>query len=70
MNEIFSRLTKDELRCINEDRIKSKQEGVRPRSFDSYIRDIRNVYPLTVGEGWSFAENLFFEEIAKRFFEE
>lgn len=69
MENIFNHLTKEELRQINEDRLKAKEEGLRPRSFDSYIEIIIKKYPLTFSEGWSFVEDLFFEEISKRFFE-
>ena len=70
MENIFSSLTKNELKEINIDRLTAKEEGLRPRSLNKYIEEIRKVYPLTVAEGWSFVQELFFEEICKRFFEE
>lgn len=70
MKNIFSQLTKEELKEINNDRLKAKERGLRPRSFDKYIEEIRKIYPLTVAEGWSFVEDLFFEEICKRFSKE
>lgn len=70
MENIFSSLTKNELKEINIDRLTAKEEGLRPRSLDKYIEEIRKVYPLTVAEGWSFVQELFFEEVCKRFFEE
>lgn len=69
MKNIFSQLTKKELKEINNDRLKAKEAGLRPRSFDRYIEEARKIYPLTVAEGWSFVEDLFFEEICERFFE-
>lgn len=69
MENLFSNLTNEELKRLNDDRLKAKEEGLRPRSFDPYIAKIRECYPLDVGNGWSFAEDLFFEEICKRFFE-
>lgn len=67
-SNIFHNLTKEELELINKDRLKAKEEGLRPRSFDKYIEEIRKIYPLSFAEGWSFVEDLFFEEISKRYF--
>ena len=70
MENIFNGLDRNELKEINIDRLTAKEEGMRPRSLDKYIEEIRKVYPLTVAEGWSIVQELFFEEICKRFFEE
>ena len=69
MEDIFSNLTDKQLYELNKDRLKSKDEGLRPRSFDPYIAELCKVYPLDVGNAWSYAEDLFFEEVSKRFFE-
>lgn len=69
-SNIFHNLTKEELELINKDRLKAKEEGLRPRSFDKYIEKIRKIYPLSFAEGWSLVEDLFFEEISKRYFQE
>lgn len=68
--DLFQDLTKEQLEALNKDRLKSKEEGLRPRSFDPYIAKIREQYPLDVANGWSFAEKLFLEEICERFFYE
>lgn len=68
-DNIFSNLTVQELKDINIDRLTAKEAGLRPRIFDPYIEKIRKIYPLTVAEAWTFVEDLFFEEICKRFFD-
>lgn len=70
MENPFKALTKDELQIINEDRLKAKNEGMRPRSFDKFIKEVQEFYPLTFGEGWKYTEELFFEEVLERFFKE
>lgn len=67
-DNIFSNLTVQELKDINIDRLTAKEAGLRPRSFDPYIEKIRKIYPLAIAEAWTFVEDLFFEEICKRFF--
>lgn len=68
-DNIFSNLTVQELKDINIDRLTAKEAGLRPRSFDPYIEKIRKIYLLTVAEAWTFVEDLFFEEICKKFFD-
>lgn len=46
-----------------------REEGLRPRSLDPYIKDVREHLPhLTFGEAWKYTEQLFWEEVAHRFF--
>lgn len=69
MKNPFEDKTDEELKYIYEEIIKAREEGLRPRILDSYIQEIRNNYPLNVAEGWKFTEQLFWEEVARRYFE-
>ena len=69
MNNPFNNETKETLENIYKEIKNSKEEGLRPRILDSYIQEVRSVYPLSVSEGWKFTEQLFLEEVAKRYFE-
>lgn len=69
MNNPFNNKTKETLEIIYREIKNSKEEGLRPRILDSYIQEVRSVYPLSVSEGWKFTEQLFWEEVAKRYFE-
>ena len=69
MNNPFNNETKETLENIYKEIKNSKEEGLRPRILDSYIQEVRSVYSLSVSEGWKFTEQLFLEEVAKRYFE-
>lgn len=68
--KIFSELTSDELKTLYAEILKAREEGLRPRVLDKYIRQVQAIYPLTFGEAWKHTEQLFWEEAAKRFFEQ
>lgn len=68
ITNMFAALDKKELREIYDAIAVSREEGMRPRILDEYIRQVREVYPLSVGEAWKYTEQLFWEEIALRFF--
>lgn len=70
MNEnVFSELTPEELKTLYMGILKAREDGMRPRVLDDYIRKVQAEYPLTFGEAWKHTEQLFWEEIAKRFFD-
>ncbi len=69
MKNPFGNETDNELKSIYEEMLKAREEGIRPRILDIYIQEVRNNYPLNVAEGWEFTEQLFFEEVARRYFE-
>lgn len=69
MKNPFENKADEELKIIYKEIFKSREKGLRPRILDSYIQDICCVYPLTVSEGWKFTEQLFWEEVARRYFE-
>lgn len=68
--EIFSELTAEELKMLYAEILKAREEGLRPRVLDKYIQQVQTMYPLTFGEAWKHTEQLFWEEAAKRFFEQ
>lgn len=67
--KIFSELTSEELKMLYAEILKAREEGLRPRVLDKYIRQVHTIYPLTFGEAWKHTEQLFWDEVAKRFFE-
>lgn len=68
MDNLFKKETDEELKCIYKEILESREEGLRPKILDPYIRKIRDVYPLTVSESWEIVEKLFWEEVARRHF--
>lgn len=68
--EIFSELTSEELKMLYAEILKAREEGLRPRVLDKYIQQVQTMYPLTFGEAWKHTEQLFWEEVVKRFFEQ
>lgn len=70
MENIFSNCEKEYLRNIHEEILKSKETGIRPFILDEFIHIIQEKYNLTFSESSHIAENYFFEEVARRFFEE
>ena len=68
--KFFSELTSEELKTLYAEILKAREEGLRPRVLDKYIRQVQAIYPLTFGGAWKRTEQLFWEEAAKRFFEQ
>lgn len=51
------------------DILNGREEGLRPRSLDPYIKEARERLPQsTFAEAWRYTEQLFWEEVACRFF--
>ena len=68
MKNPFEDKTDDELKDIYKEIFKAREEGLRPRILDSYIQEVCDNYPFNVAEGWKFTEQLFWEEVARRYF--
>lgn len=66
--KIFSPLSDMELKKIYTDILQGREEGLRPKCLDPYIKKVREKYPLSFAEGWSYTEKLFWNEVGKRFF--
>lgn len=69
IENVFSGLTLEELKVLYAGILEAREEGLRPRILDKYIRQVQAKYPLSFGEAWKYTEQLFWEEIAKRFFD-
>ena len=69
MKNPFENKADEELKIIYKEIFKSREKGLRPMVLDPYIQDVRCVYPFTVSEGQKFIEQLFWEEVARRYFE-
>lgn len=69
MRNPFEDKTDNNLKSIYEEILIAREEGLRPRILDPYIQKVRDVYNLSVSDGWKFTEELFWEEVARRYFE-
>lgn len=69
MKNLFENVTDNNLKSIYEEIFIAREEGLRPRILDPYIQKVRDVYNLSVADGWKFTEELFWEEVARRYFE-
>lgn len=66
---VFAQVSDTDLKCLYYRILEKREEGLRPRELDSYIRRVQEKYPVTFGESWRITERMFWEEAAKRFFE-
>lgn len=69
MKNIFENESYETLNALYNDIIREREEGLRPPSLDKFIEQIQKDYPLTVGEAWRYTENMFWEEVARRYFQ-
>lgn len=66
---IFEDLTFKELKKIYKDMLSSAKEGLRPRSLDPYIEQVKEQFGLsTIADPCKYTEELFYEEVSRRFF--
>ena len=68
VSELFKNVDDTELKHICDEIYKGREEGLRPRILDSYIQKIREIYPVDIAGGWKMVEQLFWEEVGKRYF--
>lgn len=68
MKNIFVNESYEVLKSLYNDMLKAREEGIRPRSFDKYIEKVMEAYPLSFGEAWRYTENMFWEEVGRRYF--
>ena len=69
MFNIFEGVSKDGLKSIYEDVLRSEEDGIRPKSLNSYAEKLREIYEFeTFSQATSLAKKLFYKEIAKRYF--
>ena len=68
--EVFRDVTFEELKHIYEEILKGREDGLRPRCLDKYIEKVMEIYgTLSFGQAWRYTEGLFWDEVAKRYFE-
>lgn len=66
---IFEDLTYEELKKLYEDMLEAAKEGLRPRSLDPYIEQVKEQFGLsTIVDAWKYTEGLFNDEVSRRFF--
>lgn len=70
MKNVFEDEPYDILKSLYDDILTNRNDGLRPRSLDKYIEQIQNIYPLNLGEAWRYTENMFWEEVGRRYFDE
>lgn len=68
IEEIFSSLSDKELKKMYEDILLGREEGLRPKCLDPYIKKVQEKYPLSFAEGWAYTEKLFWNEVGRRYF--
>lgn len=67
--DLFCNTTDEEMLIIYKDVLKSADEGLRARSLDSFSLKLKEICHFEMmSQAASFEEELFFKEIAKRYF--
>ena len=66
---IFATVSDENLAVIYKDILRSREEGLRQRQLDPYARQLMEIchYDM-IGQASDFAKELFFDEVAKRYF--
>ena len=71
MFELFNGVSDGELKGIYKDILKSEKDGLRPKSLDSYAKKLQKICKFEVfSKSIDFTKELFYKEIAKRYFAE
>lgn len=71
MFELFNGVSDGELKEIYKDIKKSEKDGLRPKSLDSYAKKLQKICKFEVfSQSIDFTKELFYKEIAKRYFAE
>lgn len=71
MFELFNGISDGELKDIYKDIKKSEKDGLRPKSLDSYAKKLQKICKFEVfSQSIDFTKELFYKEIAKRYFAE
>lgn len=71
MFELFNSVSDGELKDIYKDIKKSEKDGLRPKSLDSYAKKLQKICKFEVfSQSIDFTKELFYKEIAKRYFAE
>lgn len=67
-NELFSRTSDTQLKYLYQQILAGREQGLRPRALDEYIREVEKTYQVSFGEAWKITEKLFWDEVGRRYF--
>ena len=71
MFELFNGVSDGELKGIYKDILKREKDGLRQKSLDSYAKKLQKICKFEVfSQSIDFTKELFYKEIAKRYFAE
>lgn len=70
MINVFGDLKKEELQKLYDDKNQAEENGLRPRTFDKYIEQIQKTTELPFSVAWKMADDMFMEEVVRRYFSE
>ena len=65
---VFQSETDEKMKELYTERLRGREEGLRPKVFDPFIVQVQNMYQYSFGEAWSQTDTMFLEEVARRYF--
>ena len=68
MKNVFENESYKTLKILYHVILQKRKEGLRPYYLDKYIKEVQNIYPLDTVEAWRYVENMFWEEVGRRYF--
>ena len=68
MKNIFVNESYEVLKSLYNDILKAREDALRPHSLDKFIEKVMETYPLSFGEAWRYTEEMFWEEVGRRYF--
>lgn len=70
MFDIFRDIPDCELYSIYKDILKSEEDGLRPKSLDPYAKKIQEICRFKMfSQATNFTKELFYKEVARRYFD-
>lgn len=66
--KIFEDVSDMQMKYLYEQILQGREDGLRPRCLDEYIREVQKAYRMDFGESWRHTEKLFWDEVGKRYF--
>ena len=66
---VFRSVPDEEMKFLYTQIIESRETGLRPKCLDDFIVKFQELYPLPTASAWKYAEESFFNEVARRYFE-
>lgn len=68
MEELFSKTSEKQMKYLYGQIMAGRDQGLRPRALDDYIREVQKKYGMDFGEAWRHTEKLFWDEVGRRYF--